>query len=930
LLVVGVGLLVARSLESIESGESMRHQIVADRMFDAMEEELSDLIESEEARSFLEYRYFYAPEGGEREALTRSPLSRPADRDYIVGYFQLEPDGSLLSPRRPRDVERAIDLYGWSVTTDLQREEQQLGSLTRGLRDQMATRWENLLDEGIVVAEAEPVISTRRAPDPPPVKTSTKLRDTKAEITKKRQALKLKKKQDQQRKSKAVPTPEPRNQKAVLDKLNRGASKRAGRSTKSEPVSTDNAYFQLPEELTPIAIVNAELPEVEAPQDMDQAVRSIEPRKSVQTELRTSNRKRSSGPIWRRQKAQPPSSASEEAMAEAPSMDEDDREEEEDDFGAENAVAGAAAEVWPGEGADALADGDADVDQVPEPFADDRRTAGVQRRGEADGETAAERELNTGFDEAKDDTAALVGATGGTSSGADAGGVLSNDSGAESSAASTGSLSDTTTAQPVFAEADPEPQALTEEAQSGELAEPEVVVTREVDPRAAAALDGLAKEGVNVEGLEGILERERADEFLGVDVARIEEAKPDEQSLADGREDRVSPEMTLAAAVEAAGPASEFVDVRISPLRGLRVDEQHLVLHRAVRVGELIWRQGLVLRVPDLVGHLQAEVLDEELAGFVDLRWDVPSSHGPAEVPMAGLFRFGHQFAAPFTALAATATLSKLPLEGRDPQSWVLLLSLLLGVVGLVGFGALYRMVSVVVHFAERRNNFVAAVSHELKTPLTAIRMYGEILREGMVPSEEKRQEYYGTITAESERLSRLIDNVLELSRLEKGTRSVNPTVGSIGPVLEEVARILRPHARNSGFELEVVSDPDLPAATFDRDALQQVLINLVDNALKFAKNADDKVVTIACERVGDELMLRVRDRGPGVPLVQVGRVFQPFFRGERELTRRTKGTGIGLALVKGLVEQMGGRVLARNHPGGGFEVSIALVPAGA
>ena len=117
----------------------------------------------------------------------------------------------------------------------------------------------------------------------------------------------------------------------------------------------------------------------------------------------------------------------------------------------------------------------------------------------------------------------------------------------------------------------------------------------------------------------------------------------------------------------------------------------------------------------------------------------------------------------------------------------------------------------------------------------------------------------------------------------------------------------------------------ELPSASFDRDALQQILINLVDNALKFAVAADEKVVTLACERVGDGIVVRVRDRGPGVPAVQVGRVFQPFFRGERELTRRTKGTGIGLALVKGLVEQMGGRVQARNHPGGGFEVSIAL-----
>ncbi len=370
------------------------------------------------------------------------------------------------------------------------------------------------------------------------------------------------------------------------------------------------------------------------------------------------------------------------------------------------------------------------------------------------------------------------------------------------------------------------------------------------------------------------------------------------------------------------------VDVSISPLRGTRVDEDHLVLHRTVSVGELTWSQGLVLKVSELVAYVQQEALGEELATFVDLRWGALRAHGPLEPTARQTFRFSHRFEEPFTSLSTTALLRRLPPDGPDAQLWVMALALALSLVALLGFAALYRMVAVVVHFAERRSNFVAAVSHELKTPLTAIRMYGEILREDMVPSEAKRQEYYGTITAEAERLSRLIDNVLELSRLEKGTRSMHITVGSIQPVIDEVVRILRPHARNQGFAIEVELDEKLPSVAFDRDALQQILINLVDNALKFARNAEDKTVNLACELVGDELLLRVRDHGPGMPAVQVGKIFQPFFRGERELTRSTKGTGIGLALVQGLAQEMGGRVTARNHPSGGFEVSITLAPA--
>ena len=867
---LGVGLLVERSLDSIHDGESMRHQIVADRMFDAMEEELSDLIEAEEARSFLEYRYFYAPEGGRREALTRSPLSRPAGPDYIVGYFQLEPDGTLNSPRRPLDTARAQRDYGWEETPDLQSEEQQLAELTSGLREQMAARWESLVEEGIVSAEPQVTTASRREPDPAPASTRRKKE-------RKEDDLKARKRNLSKSKAAPEPTPEARNQKEVLDTFNRGASKRAARSTKSEPVSTDNAYFQRPEE--PDAVADADLPEVEPPQSLGQAVDSMPSRQQSSSGPRA-NRERSWGLPALRRRA--PASQSATAPKAEPLQAEvlGEATEEADEGGATASVAAAvddadanAAEIWPDEDVDPRADA-ANADA----FADDRRTAGLPFPAPSlsVGDATARDEAQ-GF-EPESDELAQAGETERSGELADA---------------------EEPDADPTPLEAPPAQEALEQEEVAQEVAVASEAA-REMQPEPTIA----PPPSRNAE-------------------ASMETSRADRQALKDS-----AAAVSLAGELEGAGPTSDLVDVRISPLRGLRVDGEHLVLHRSVRVGGMTWRQGLVLRVADLIEQLQGQVLDEELAGFVDLRWGVPSSHGPAEPPSPGSFRFGHQFAAPFTALAATATLSKLPQEGRDPQSWVLLLSLLLGVVGLVGFGALHRMVSVVVQFAERRNNFVAAVSHELKTPLTAIRMYGEILREGMVPSEEKRQEYYVTITAESERLSRLIDNVLELSRLEKGTRSVHPTLGAIGPVLEDVARTLRPHARNMGFELELDVEPGLPSASFDRDALQQVLINLVDNALKFAQGSDQKVVTLTCERVGDELMLRVRDRGPGVPAVQVARVFQPFFRGERELTRRTKGTGIGLALVQGLVQQMGGRVKARNHPQGGFEVSIILSAA--
>jgi signal transduction histidine kinase len=134
-------------------------------------------------------------------------------------------------------------------------------------------------------------------------------------------------------------------------------------------------------------------------------------------------------------------------------------------------------------------------------------------------------------------------------------------------------------------------------------------------------------------------------------------------------------------------------------------------------------------------------------------------------------------------------------LPGSSGPQAVHALVALLVLVGAAGLIAIHRMVSVVVDFAERRNNFVAAVTHELKMPLTAIRMYGEMLRDGMARDDEKRNEYYGTITDESERLSRLIDNVLEFSRLERNSRTMDWVVGAPGPVLEDVAERLSAHA---------------------------------------------------------------------------------------------------------------------------------------
>lgn len=376
-----------------------------------------------------------------------------------------------------------------------------------------------------------------------------------------------------------------------------------------------------------------------------------------------------------------------------------------------------------------------------------------------------------------------------------------------------------------------------------------------------------------------------------------------------------------------AGPdPGSVVDVRIEPMRGTLVDRSHLVLVRRVSSSAGVTRQGLVIDVAALGRWLLSHTVD---GAAVAPYATVEISSDPTVSP-AVLNAFAHRFAEPFEHLGATLVLR--PLPDAVQTGWVIGLGVGLLVVGPLGLLALYRMTATRVRFARRRNDFVSAVTHELKTPLTSIRMYGEMLRDGMVPDPEKRQTYYGHITAEAERLSRLIDNVLELARLEKGGRAMSPVIGDPVAALRAVVEVFGPQARAAGFELVVEHAPDLPAVRIDRDALTQVVFNLVDNAVKYARDATDRRIVLratAAPTPPGGVLLAVRDHGPGVPERQLRQVFEPFFRGQRELTRTARGTGIGLALVAGLVERMGGRVAARNAEGGGFEVRITLPAAG-
>lgn len=286
--------------------------------------------------------------------------------------------------------------------------------------------------------------------------------------------------------------------------------------------------------------------------------------------------------------------------------------------------------------------------------------------------------------------------------------------------------------------------------------------------------------------------------------------------------------------------ANEPVDVRLEPMVGREVNGRYMLLYRTVVIDRAGYRQGVLLDVPELVRWLAARVLaSNELSRSARL---VPEDGIP---PVPGdSFVFRHGFAEPFGPV--TGVLSLAPLRELAVSSYLYSLSVLLLLTAAVGLFAVYRMVAVAMAYAERRQNFASAVSHELKTPLTSIRMYGEMLRDKLVPSEEKRQRYYEIITAETERLTRLVDNVLELGRLERKERSLHTLIGDVRPVVEEALAILGPHAENEGFQIRMELDPEDPRARFDPDALSQVVFNLVDNAIKYARHGAERKVVVS------------------------------------------------------------------------------------
>jgi two-component system phosphate regulon sensor histidine kinase PhoR len=226
------------------------------------------------------------------------------------------------------------------------------------------------------------------------------------------------------------------------------------------------------------------------------------------------------------------------------------------------------------------------------------------------------------------------------------------------------------------------------------------------------------------------------------------------------------------------------------------------------------------------------------------------------------------------------------------------------------------------------KSDFVANVSHELKTPLALVRMFGEMLQSGRVASDEKRQQYLDIIVSESERLSSLIENVLDFARVERGREAYDFSDGDVAEAVAKAVSVYRYRAEREGVDLAMDLAADLPRARIDARALELAVINLIDNALKYAPGSN--VITVRAERENGAIVVRVVDHGPGVPVEDQGRIFERFVRGSTARGRPIRGSGIGLALVKHIAESHGGRAWVASSAGNGatFAISIPVMRA--
>jgi len=231
----------------------------------------------------------------------------------------------------------------------------------------------------------------------------------------------------------------------------------------------------------------------------------------------------------------------------------------------------------------------------------------------------------------------------------------------------------------------------------------------------------------------------------------------------------------------------------------------------------------------------------------------------------------------------------------------------LLTIVLLIGVWIVYRNIKKEVELAQIKSDFVSNVSHELRTPLSLISMFSETLEMDRIKSEEKKKEYYSIISQEANRLSKIVNSILNFSKMEAGKRQFSFVDSYLNDVAENVYHSYKFHLEQKGFTFNIAKDETIPIIKIDEEAVSEAIVNLVDNAVKYSANNKEITVRTGLER--NYAFIEVEDKGIGIPEKDQKKIFDKFFRVSSGNVHNVKGSGIGLSIVRHIVDAHKGKI---------------------
>lgn len=350
--------------------------------------------------------------------------------------------------------------------------------------------------------------------------------------------------------------------------------------------------------------------------------------------------------------------------------------------------------------------------------------------------------------------------------------------------------------------------------------------------------------------------------------------------------------------------------------------QEHIGVAGLVFNTDYIKKQFLAQSIPDLLQSPDLALSDSNLALAI---FDETKSEIYANTKGNVDYEVNTAFSRPFPEWSMGIGLKETTIGALARSNFQknLLLSLFVLSVLVFGITLILRAAARESKLAQAKSDFVSNVSHELKTPLTMIRLFAEILSLGKVKNPEKAQDYYQIIETESRRLSQLIDNILDFSQMEAGRKLYQPIESDVGELVEGVIKSYEYQLLHSTFELQVDVQRDLPALMIDPGAISQAVLNLLNNAVKYSDKI--KKIGVRVFQAGESIAIEVSDSGIGIPPSEHQKIFEKFHRVGTALVHNTKGSGLGLSLVKHIVEAHRGQVLVESVPGEGSRFTLLL-----